>query len=239
MPTPGALDHILVAVLIAVLPVHGAWEYGGLIRRIETGVPDALAGEYRNTMIMQWALTGLVVALWWRAGRSAGLLGFVLPGGVHFAAGAAITALGLAFLHVQHRASMRLDENEVTALRAQMESVAHFLPRTDREAALFRRLSITAGVCEEIVYRGYLIWYLAAFVGQWPAAAIAGAVFGLLHIYQGPTGAIKAGMVGLGMAALYVATDSLLWPMILHSAIDLHGGALAQHVLAPQGAERA
>jgi len=239
MLNPGTLDHILVAVLVTVLPVHGAWEYRRLIRRIEAGVPDALADEYRNTMMMQWALTGLVMALWWRADRSTGLVGLALPGGTQFAAGATVTALGLAFLYVQYRASMRLDANKRTALHAQMESVAHFLPRTAREAALFRRLSITAGVCEEIVYRGYLIWYLAAFVGQWPAAAIAGVAFGLVHVYQGPTGAIKAGLVGLGMAALYVVTGSLLWPMILHGAIDLSGGALARHVLTPPVSDRA
>lgn len=233
MSMPGLLDHLLVVALIAVLPVHGAWEYRRLVLRIREGAPDARAGEYRRTMIVQWALTVVVMALWWGAVRPAALLGFALPGGVRLGVGAAVTALGLAFLYVQWRASLRLDDEARAALRAQMESVADFLPRTAKEAALFRWLSVTAGVCEEIVYRGYLIWYLAAFMGEWPAAAVAGAAFGLLHIYQGGTGAVKTGLVGLAMAVLYVATDSLVWPMILHVAIDLHGGAVARRVLAP------
>lgn len=102
-----------------------------------------------------------------------------------------------------------------------------------RHAALFRRLSLTAGICEEIVYRGYLIWYLAAFVGAWPAAVLAGFAFGAVHIYQGPAGVVRTGIVGLGAGVLYVGTGSLLWPMILHAAIDLQGGALAQRALAP------
>lgn len=231
MASPALLDHILVAVLVVVLPFHGAWEYRRLVRRVRAGVPNARAVEYRNTMLVQWALTGTLVALWWAAGRPAVDLGFALPGGVRLLIGAILTALGLALLYAQWRAVAVMDEKGLKALRAQMASVADLLPRTESEAALFRRLSVTAGICEEILYRGYLIWYLAAFVGEWPAAVLAALVFGVLHLYQGPAGVVKTGATGLVMAILYVGTGSLLWPMILHTAVDLQGGAMARHAL--------
>jgi membrane protease YdiL (CAAX protease family) len=233
MPVPTPVDHAVVAVLIAVLPVYAAWEYRRLVRRVRAGVPDARAREYRSTMIAQWAATGGIVALWWRAGRPADLLGLALPGGMRLFVGATVTALGLASLHAQWRAAMRLDRKGLDGLRAQMESVVDFLPRTPREASLFRRLSVTAGICEEIVYRGYLIWYLAGFVGVWPGAGLAAVAFGAIHIYQGVAGAIRTGLIGLVTGALYVGTGSLLWPMILHIAIDLQGGALARRALEP------
>ena len=37
----------------------------------------------------------------------------------------------------------------------------HFLPRDDRELRAFVGLSATAGIVEEIIYRGFLIWCLA------------------------------------------------------------------------------
>lgn len=42
---------------------------------------------------------------------------------------------------------------------------------------------------------------------------------------------IKTGATGLVMGVLYVGTGSLLFPMILHAAVDLQGGAMARHVL--------
>ena len=116
-------------------------------------------------------------------------------------------------------------------LRAQVAAVADLMPKTEREAAQFRLVSVSAGVCEEIVCRGYMIWYLAAFVGEWPAVLLSALVFGLGHLYQGSAGVMKTGATGLLMGILYVATGSLLWPMILHTAVDVHGGALARHVL--------
>jgi membrane protease YdiL (CAAX protease family) len=240
MDSPALLDHIVVAALVIVLPLHGAWEYGRLVRRVREGVPNARAMEYRRTMLVQWALTGTLVTVWWVADRPAADLGLAVAGGMQLVVGAIITALGLALLHAQWRAVAVMDEKGLEVLRAQMESVADFLPRTEGEAALFRRLSVTAGVCEEIVYRGYLIWYLSAFVGQWPAALLAGLIFGGVHLYQGPAGVVRTGATGLAMAILYVGTGSLLWPMILHTAVDVQGGAMARHALerAP-GAEAA
>jgi len=231
MPSPTLLDHLLVVVLVTVLPFYGAWEFRRFVRRVQAGVPDARAREYRSTMIMQWAVALGLVALWWRAGRPPDALGFALPGGVPLLVGAAITALMVSFLFAQWSAVRRLDQGGREGVRAQMASVAEFLPRTGREAALFRALSVTAGTCEEIMYRGYLIWYLAAFLGPWPAAILSGVAFGLVHIYQGVSGALKTGTIGLVTGLLYVGTGSLLWPMILHAAVDLSGGAIAYDVL--------
>lgn len=116
-----------------------------------------------------------------------------------------------------------------------MTFIAPLLPRTDEEAAHFRVLSVTAGICEEIVYRGYLIWYLAVFIGPWPAALAAGVLFGVLHLYQGTQGISRAGALGVVMALLYVGSGSLLWPMILHAAVDLNGGAIGRRVVTAEG----
>lgn len=233
MPSPALLDHLLVAALILVAPLHGAWEYRRLLQRIRAGVPDARAAEYRHTMALEWASTLVLVGLWWFVGRPAEALGFAVPGGGRLLVGALATGLGFGVLYAQWRAVAAMRDEGLEDLRAQMAPVADFLPRTDREAALFRRLSVTAGICEEIVYRGYLIWYLTGFVGTWPAALLAAAAFGVLHLYQGLAGVVRTGATGLVMAAVYVATGSLLWPVILHTTVDLQGGALARRTLAP------
>ena len=96
---------------------------------------------------------------------------------------------------------------------------------------LFRGVSVTAGVCEEILFRGFLIWYLATFFGLTVAVFASSAVFGLGHAYQGAGGILKTGVIGLVMAGLYVLSGSLWPPVALHAATDVVNGGIAHRVL--------
>ena len=231
MPQPVLLDHIAMLVLVGLAPFVAAHRYRRLLRQIEDGVPRARIVAYRRSISVQWVLALGLVVVWFIADRDPGVLGFALPGGWRLAVGAGVTALGLAFLTGQWRAIRRMADEELAEMREGVTFIAPLLPRTDEEAAYFRALSMTAGVCEEVLYRGYLIWYLAAFVGPWPAALAAGALFGVLHLYQGRSGIVRTGAVGVVMGLLYVGSGSLLWPMILHAAVDLNGGAVGRRVV--------
>jgi membrane protease YdiL (CAAX protease family) len=99
------------------------------------------------------------------------------------------------------------------------------LPRSPRERAAFVGLSITAGVCEEFVFRGFLVPALTVGLGSVaPAAVISSAVFGILHSYQRAAGAARAGLLGVALAVPFLYTGSLLPSMIAHTTIDLLGG---------------
>jgi membrane protease YdiL (CAAX protease family) len=132
---------------------------------------------------------------------------------------------------MQWRAISRLEGSGLDRLRRQVVSVAELMPHTEQEYRWFKILSVTAGICEELVFRGFMIWYLAHWMPMWLAALVGGVVFGLAHWYQGTAGVIKTGITGIIMGALYVATGSLLWPAIVHAAIDIQGGAAGRKVL--------
>ena len=87
-------------------------------------------------------------------------------------------------------------------------------------------VSITAGVCEEILYRGLLLATLVSLVGTWPAVAITSLIFGLGHAYQGISGIAKTGLVGLVLAWFTVSSGSLYIAIVLHAIIDLTSGRL-------------
>lgn len=226
------IDHGLAALLIAGLPLYAAVTYRRLLREIALGQPRARLLEYRLTIAVQWSLVAVALAAWFVGGRTAAELGLALPIAPRSLLGLGVTAAGLGFLGVQWRAMQRLTPEREASLRAQLAPVADLLPRTAEEAAGFRQLAVTAGICEEILYRGFLIWYLASAVGSWPAAVIAGVLFGAAHFYQGAGGVLKTGGVGILTGVLYVATGSLLWPMVLHAGVDLQGGAIARRLLA-------
>lgn len=110
-----------------------------------------------------------------------------------------------------------------------------FLPVTRTEYRWFcGPLSISAGVCEELLFRGYLINLLDVWTPLWFAVLISSAIFGSLHIYQGISGVISTAITGLVLALLYLATDSILVPILFHIMMDIYSGKQAYLVLRPQ-----
>jgi membrane protease YdiL (CAAX protease family) len=108
------------------------------------------------------------------------------------------------------------------------------VPRNAGERRSFIALAITAGVCEELLYRGFLLWYLAPFAGLAGAVAVGTLVFGLAHAYQGPRNAGRAAIAGLAHWGIYLATGSIVPGMVLHAAIDLDSMALLGRAFPPE-----
>lgn len=228
--TPNLWDHALVVVLLVVAPIGGWYSY----RQLSTQAPlDARARLrwYARVIAQQCGLTLVAVALWLAAGRSLALLGLGLPLDFRSLLGAGLTAAGLGLLYVQWRSFGRATAADRAGIREQLVGAEALIPRSDPEHRRFRAMAVTAGICEETLYRGFLITYLAVFVGGWMGLAVASVLFGLAHIYQGAAGALKTGTVGLVMGLLFVLSGSLLWGMVLHAVTDLQGGAIARRVL--------
>jgi hypothetical protein len=98
------------------------------------------------------------------------------------------------------------------------------LPHDARELRWFSAVAITAGICEELLYRGYLIWYLQHWLPLAAAVVLAAVIFGVGHFYQGPRGMIQTAVVGAFMAAVYLVTGSIFASMALHALMDLYSG---------------
>ena len=85
-------------------------------------------------------------------------------------------------------------------------------------------VSFTAGFCEEIAYRGYLMTRLRILLKNktWLIPTIMSAIFfGIGHVYQGWAGFIIITVYGALFSLLYIRTGSL-WPCIIaHSIQDL------------------
>jgi membrane protease YdiL (CAAX protease family) len=116
------------------------------------------------------------------------------------------------------------------------------LPSSTQERLLWVLVAISAGVCEEMVFRGWLLWMLHGQMGLSGAALIgvAAALFGLAHIYQRASGVILTAFAGALFCVLYVATGSLLVPIVLHIIVDARFALLpAPRVTNPQASASA
>lgn len=225
------IDHILLLILVLVKPVDSAVSYRRYVAAVKAGKQQDTAGVYRSTMIWQWVALAVLAAAWVLLGRPAADLGLVRPGGVGFIVGVALVALlaGVLVYSWRHVARMTAEARARTV--ESMGDLVYFLPRNEREFRLFAGLSVTAGVVEEIFYRGFLIWYLAQIVPLWAAVVVSSLIFGLGHSYQGVGGVLRTGGVGLGAAVLYVVSGSIWLPMIAHILLDLLQGKMVLEIL--------
>jgi membrane protease YdiL (CAAX protease family) len=98
------------------------------------------------------------------------------------------------------------------------------LPRTVEERRTFAVLAVTAGICEEIIFRAFGIAYVR-FI--WASASdawiivLTSVAFGFAHLYQGLRGVVLTGIVGAVFASLVLTTGSLFAAMAIHAMIDL------------------
>ena len=81
--------------------------------------------------------------------------------------------------------------------------------------------SLTAGFCEEVLYRGFFLWYLMTWIPTSVAVGISAVIFGVAHLYQGLGGVIKAVVAGAVFGAAYLLTGSLWVPILLHATVDV------------------
>jgi membrane protease YdiL (CAAX protease family) len=138
----------------------------------------------------------------------------------HIAAGALAVAFTLGIIGPVIMATRS------PALAAQMrEQLAHldfFLPQSPRERGWFALVSLSAAICEEILFRGFLPAYFVA-LGLPTVAAflLAAVVFGIDHGYQGWSGVVLTGVIALIFTALFVLSGSLWLPMVVHALFDL------------------
>lgn len=229
--TPGWIDHLyVVGVLLLFMPIVGWIAYRRFLARRERIGGRALVQEYRNTILWLIGLAGLAALIWWIEGRPLVALVTISPAwpdGSDFAT--ALTIGGSIGLLVRPVLAF------VPALRAnfakQMAKLAPFLPQTGEQLVWGLLVSLAAGTCEEIAYRGYLMAYLGHWLPVGGVLAATAVIFGLGHIYQGKVGVVMTGGIGAGLGALYLASGSLALPMLLHALLDVSAMVTAFIVL--------
>ncbi|MEH3098981.1 CPBP family intramembrane glutamic endopeptidase [Sphingomonas adhaesiva] len=97
------------------------------------------------------------------------------------------------------------------------------LPRTRRELPWGVLTSISAGVSEELFFRLLIPLLVAGVLGSAvPGFAVATALFGWAHRYQGRIGMVATASAGASLAAAYLLTGAFWIAVALHVVIDLN-----------------
>ena len=218
------VDHVFVLLLFVVQPVHGYLEGRRYAALAKAGGSLDRVRFYRHEMVIEWAFLAALGAAWFMLGRPIADLGFVAPGGPGFWIGLVVLVAMTGFLFYSWRSTRNAGATEKSEQEGYLGDIAQFGPRTEAELRNFFGISITAGIVEEIVYRGFVLWYLSHVMPLWAAVIVSSVAFGFAHSYQGANGAVRAGLAGLAFAIFYVGTGSIWLPILAHSLLDILQG---------------
>jgi membrane protease YdiL (CAAX protease family) len=151
-------------------------------------------------------LAGNFAPTWRSVLRDLGIAGAYL-----IAANILLGILAAALGHFLHSAS-----NDV---------LRNMVPHTGLEDAAYLLLALSAGICEEMIFRGYLQHQFTAWTSSAAAGiAVQGVLFGLAHAYQGLTMIIVIAVYGCMFGSLAWWRRSLRPGMLAHFIQDAIGG---------------
>lgn len=208
----GLIVLALAVARSATLPFVGAYGKGA---------------AYVWIILFEWAIVGFIYFGVSRFGMSLrDLVGGNWTRPIAILRDAAISLAFLVIIFVVSQALGNLLQAEPN------EAVRDLIPRSSTEVLLFLTLTLTAGFCEEVIYRGYLQHQFSALTQSAAGGIVLQSLtFGAGHTYQGWKFVLIISLLGTMFGLLARHYRSLRPGMIAHFLQDGIGGLLARKLL--------
>jgi uncharacterized protein len=212
------LAHLVVGYIVLVAPWLSRYKYRQLQGKIAAGDAHARLRFYRIAVVQQVARILVVLTICALGSIPRAAMGLTLPSSWQDS-GRVITiflvALALATIFFRYRGDWQL--------RRLVKMVGALIPISAIERYWFALVALGAGVSEEVLFRGFLMFYLDSFLklGAMELIVVSSLLFGFCHIYQGWFGVLGTTLAGFCLAFLYVGTASLVVPIAVHAVLDL------------------
>jgi uncharacterized protein len=222
MTTTDSLYLALIAVLL-LLDYFVLWPT--FLRRSQADPGRARTWLWSSWMIMLWTLVAAGVVVWLIEARAWGSLRLITPHGWRL-----WSAIGLvlALAMTYGRTVLKIARSKrPKRIKLGNPHVEKYSPHTRSELGWWVALSLSAGFCEEFIFRGYLIFAFQPLLGLWGAAAFSVVVFAVAHAYQGVKGILGTGIVGGLLTLVVLISGSLLPAIALHALVDISQGLVA------------
>jgi uncharacterized protein len=211
------------ALLVAIIAAASAF---GSMRSAKSTMASHHLANYGVTLGWEWALAGLAywgirmrkTPLWQVLGKHrCGPNEFLIDlaaAGLFWIVSLVVLAALAAILSLFH-------------LESAQKQIGQLAPASLPEAALWVALSVSAGICEEFVFRGYLQQQFGRATGRtWAGVAASALLFGGAHGYEGIAGMLMITVYGALFSLLATKRGSLRAGMIAHGWHDSVTGIL-------------
>jgi uncharacterized protein len=214
---------LIFFVLAVVIPWRGRMRLKQMLAkpRVE---PRERISLYLSTISFQWIAAGIAGWRAWAHGYTRIELG--IGTGPNLSRSLVAGVCGTAILASLHWMNFRRMGRSLDKLPARVQAMAtRILPQSPPERVPFLALAMTAGCCEEFLYRGFaMAAFVRAGIPIWASVVVSSVLFGAAHLYQGRGGLIGTGILGLIFGAFRAFTGTFLPVASWHAAIDIVAG---------------
>jgi membrane protease YdiL (CAAX protease family) len=185
---------------------------------------------YASTIAFQWLAVAVVAWRVWVHGYSAPQLGLVFHNQTRLVLAGLVGAViigSLQWLNLRRLGHIPIES------RGPLQAIAErILPQSAFELLPYSALAITAGLCEEFLYRGFAMAALAQTgLSAGLVVLVSSLLFGLAHSYQGRGGVMMTFVVGLLLGVSRLTYNSLVPAIFWHSAVDVVAGVAGRRYL--------
>lgn len=226
---------VLLVFLLVYEPIIGYFDFQKFKRKVVID-EGARVRYYVNAIIGLWVPTLFILLLIMFTDLTIGQIGLSIPNINTEVLGPWVTYVGLGLgslyllfvlyyilgYHFSEKIKKQLTDKKKKEWENSIISVV--LPVTKKEKKLWSYVSLTAGITEEIIYRGFLIYaltYLFPQLSIWIVIGVASLIFGLAHTYQGfLVGVIRTSIAGVLFSILFIGLNSILPLILLHFLLD-------------------
>jgi membrane protease YdiL (CAAX protease family) len=211
---------------ILVIAVLGAW---ASVAKISTDQLSAAVNPnrvrlYLITICLEWFVFVLVVA----GVRLSGASVLLVLGDHWQSARQVLRDIGIALGFWIVAAGLLWIFGWLLRIKGPAHNMQLMLPQGGAEVTVWIALSVTAGICEETIFRGYLQRQFMALTKSATAGILLSAIaFGAAHAYQGFHFVILISLFGAMFGILAYSRRSVRPGMIAHAWQDSLGGVLA------------
>jgi membrane protease YdiL (CAAX protease family) len=213
------LMQLLAAYTVLVEPFLRFNFYRILKKQLQAN-PKARLLFYRTQILWEWSWVVVLLVIFLPLSAPLRWLGFTLPTPLGWLIlGMLSLGIGLSIV------LLRRNPGAMAAMQRSLQPSALMLPSTPEERNWFTATAVTAGICEELLYRGFFMFYLHS---MFPAldpifmAIITGIIYGLSGAYQGFKGFFQTALMGFSFFILYFLSGwSILPAMVFHILVEM------------------
>lgn len=182
--------------------------------------------EFLKISFIMWLPTLLLIHLFSNGQLSVANFGFVIENSWQNILFASLLLIAIIYLLLLIR-SIQSSEELRTEIKSKFAAYKDILPVTKNEMLVFTLiLSVSAGVCEELLFRAYLFTLIDSHIGMVAAILLSSAVFGLWHIYLGWQEVIRTSIMGAVFCGVFIFTGNIILPILLHIFVDVYSGLM-------------
>jgi membrane protease YdiL (CAAX protease family) len=185
--------------------------------------------EYLKIAFSLWLPTSLLVYLFYTQQLSVTKFDYLIENNWQNITLISLIAIAIIYVIALIK-SLQTNEKLKKEIASKFKSYIGMMPVTKSQILIFTLIvSVSAGICEELIFRAYLYTLIDSSLGMPAAIVLSSIVFGLWHIYLGWQDVIRTSIMGVLLCGAFIFTGNIIIPIILHIFIDVYSGLICYY----------